>query len=316
VVDKQAVRVAHEHIPVMLAEAIEALALRPGGCYLDGTYGRGGHSRMILQHLKKGARLLAMDQDPQAVASARAQFGADPRFSIEHGNFSSMEEVARQHQVHGEVDGVLLDLGVSSCQLDDASRGFSFQHDGPLDMRMNPEGGPSAAEWLNHAGEKEIADVLWHFGEERASRRIARAIVADRSETPFHSTLQLAGLVRRVARSREKGKHPATRTFQAIRIHINGELDALRAGLVAAVNVLRSGGRLVVLSFHSLEDRLVKRFMRQQSRTQRPIAGMPDLVEEFTPQLRLCGKARRATATELSHNPRARSVIMRVAERC
>ena len=300
----------------MLTEAIDALQIRPDGCYVDGTYGRGGHSGVILQHLNTHGRLYAMDKDPDAVHAARERFASENRFSIVQHDFAGLAPQARQWNIAGAVDGILLDLGVSSCQLDEAQRGFSFQTDGPLDMRMNPSQGSSAAEWLNAAAEKEIADVLWNYGEERASRRIARAIVADRGETPFLRTRQLAGLLERIARRREPGKHPATRTFQAIRIHINGELDALRAGLRAAVDVLRAGGRLVVLSFHSLEDRLVKRFMRNESRSQRSVPGMPDLVEELVPRLRVCGKPRRPGAAELASNVRARSVVMRVAERC
>lgn len=306
--------VVFEHRPVLLAEALHALRVRPDGNYFDGTFGRGGHSNGILRQLGADGRLLAMDKDPVAVATGHAI--GDTRFAIEQGSFADMGRVLRGHGLAGALDGVLLDLGVSSPQLDDPARGFSFQYDGPLDMRMDPTRSPSAAEWLARAGEREIADVLWRYGDERFSRRIARVLVSARQEAPIETTGRLASLVSTAVRRREKGKHPATRTFQAIRIHINGELDDLERGLDASLDALRPGGRLVVISFHSLEDRMVKRFLRRQSRGDADLPpDLPVRAAELHAAMCLVGRAVRASSDEVAANPRARSAVLRAGER-
>jgi 16S rRNA (cytosine1402-N4)-methyltransferase len=295
----------------MLNEAVEGLAVRAGGRYLDGTFGRGGHARAVLSRLGPDGRLLLMDRDPQAVATAREEFAADPRVSICHANFSTLAE---WDQTAPGLDGVLLDLGVSSPQLDEASRGFSFMADAPLDMRMDPTQGESAADFLARADEREIADVLWLFGEERFSRKIARAIVERRKESPIARTGELAALVERVIGRREPGKHPATRTFQALRIRVNGELEALERGLEAALERLKPGGRLSVISFHSLEDRMVKQFIRDHSgRVQGSRRGPP--VAAAPARLAAIGKAQFPSEAEQAANPRARSAVLRVAEK-
>jgi 16S rRNA (cytosine1402-N4)-methyltransferase len=298
------------HVPVMLEEAVEALQVRADGSYLDGTLGRGGHARQVLARLGEGGRLLLMDRDPVAIEVAQRMFAADPRVRIRQASFAGM---AQWQEVKGGLDGVLLDLGVSSPQLDDATRGFSFQAEGPLDMRMDPGSGSSAAEWLAAASESEIADVLWRFGEERLSRRIARAIVERRMQQALQTTTQLAELVARTIGFRERHKHPATRTFQALRIHLNNELGELEAGLAAATENLKPGGRLVVISFHSLEDRLVKRFMRGQDSQPRSQRNRPPAEAKPAP-LEVIGK-RFASDAELDANPRSRSAVMRVAEK-
>jgi 16S rRNA (cytosine1402-N4)-methyltransferase len=299
------------HIPVMLGEAVEGLAVQAGGRYLDGTFGRGGHARAVLSRLGPDGRLLLMDRDPQAIATARAEFAGDARVVIRHGNFSGLAE---WDETRDGLDGVLLDLGVSSPQLDEAARGFSFMADAPLDMRMDTTQGESAADFLAHASEREITEVLWHFGEERHGRRIARAIVEDRVATPFVRTGQLAALIERIVGRREPGKHPATRSFQALRIRVNGELDALREGLEAALDRLKPGGRLSVISFHSLEDRAVKLFIRDQSgRVQGSRRGPP--VAAVPARLVAVGKAQFPSDAELAVNPRARSAVLRVAEK-
>ncbi len=301
-----------QHTPVLLQAAVDGLNVRAAGTYLDGTFGRGGHAAEILRRLDGRGRLLLIDRDPEAVAAARARFADDARVSVRHANFADMTDwdLARDG-----LDGVLLDLGVSSPQLDQAARGFSFMADGPLDMRMDPSQGESAAQFLAHADAERIADVLWRLGEERMSRRIAQAIVDARTEQPLQRTLQLAQLIARVIGGRrEAGKHPATRSFQALRLHVNGELDALQRGLEAACRCLLPGGRLVVISFHSLEDRLVKQFMRgpQAPRVARglPAPSVPP------PPLRVIGRKQFAGTVELAANPRARSAVLRVAERC
>ena len=303
------------HQTVLLQEAVEGLAVKPAGVYIDGTFGRGGHSRAILERLGPDGRLMAIDKDPQAVGVAEAQLAGDQRFSIRHGSFVMLAQVAEQEAVKGKVDGVLLDLGVSSPQLDDAARGFSFLQDGPLDMRMNPEAGVPAWQWLSGADEREIARVLWEYGEERHSRRIARAIVAARQHSHIRTTRQLAELIEGVMPKREKHKHPATRSFQAIRIVINRELEDLEHALEQVPQTLAPGGRLVVISFHSLEDRLVKRFMRRESQGKKIPRGLPVKGEPEGRSLRVVGKAVRAGEAEIAANPRARSAIMRVAER-
>ncbi|WP_431634314.1 16S rRNA (cytosine(1402)-N(4))-methyltransferase RsmH [Dyella sp. KULCS107] len=300
-----------QHIPVMLGEAVEGLAVKADGRYLDGTFGRGGHARAVLSRLGPDGRLLLMDRDPQAIAAAKAAFADDSRVSIRHANFSSLAE---WDETAAGLDGILLDLGVSSPQLDEAARGFSFMADAPLDMRMDTTQGESAAEFLARADEREIADVLWQFGEERHARRIARAIVADRDATPFTRTGQLAALIERVVGRREPGKHPATRSFQALRIRVNGELESLQRGLEAALERLKVGGRLSIISFHSLEDRAVKLFIRDHSgRTQGSRRGPP--VAAAPARLAPVGKAQFPSDAEQAANPRSRSAVLRVAEK-
>ena len=303
------------HQPVLLNEVLTGLSIKPDGVYVDGTFGRGGHAGAILAMLGPRGRLLAMDRDPEAIRSAQQQFGGDPRFEIEQGAFTMLGNMIAERQLRGSVNGLLLDLGVSSPQLDDASRGFSFSEDGPLDMRMDPGSGISAAKWLETASESEISQVLKTFGEERFSRRIARSIVETRHETSLQTTRQLAELVAAAVPVREKNKHPATRSFQAIRIFINSELDEITAVLDQVIEVLAPQARLAVISFHSLEDRIVKRFIRdayrgQQAPPELPLAGM-----DYVPRLRPVGKAIRASAAEVKGNPRARSAVLRVAER-
>lgn len=303
------------HHSVLLQPSVEALRIEPAGIYMDGTFGRGGHSRRILAALGEQGRLIAIDRDPEAVAYGQQHFADDSRFSIVHGSFAMLAEVAQQTGVMGRVDGVLLDLGVSSPQLDQAERGFSFGKPGPLDMRMDPTRGESAAAWLARAEVKEIAAVLKEYGEERHARRIARAIVTARTEAPITTTDRLAEVVSQANPAWEKGKHPATRSFQAIRIHVNGELEAIKACLAQVIDVLALGGRLAVISFHSLEDRLVKRFMRDQSKGDRFPPGVPVRQDQLQPRLRLVGKAVRPDDAEVKVNPRARSAVLRVAER-
>jgi 16S rRNA (cytosine1402-N4)-methyltransferase len=299
-----------EHVPVMLAEVLEGLRVRSDGRYLDGTFGRGGHAREVLKRLGPEGRLLLMDRDPEAIAGAQREFAADARVSIRHANFAAM---ADWQEAAAGLDGVLLDLGVSSPQLDDPARGFSFQGDGPLDMRMDPTRGSSAAQWLAVADEKEIAEVLWRHGEERMGRRIARAIVERGRERPLATTRELADLVAKSIGYRERHKHPATRTFQALRIHVNDELGSLQHGLDAALACLVPGARLAVISFHSLEDRVVKQFIRGE--VARPVRrGLP-LPEVAPPPLVAVGKAQFAGDAELALNPRARSAVLRVAEK-
>ena len=299
------------HVPVLFAQVMEGLAVKTEGSYLDGTFGRGGHARGVLQRLGPGGRLLLMDKDPEAIAVAGRAFGGDGRVAIHRGSFAGL---AAWNATDAGLDGVLFDLGVSSPQLDVAERGFSFGKDGPLDMRMDPESGESAAEWLAHASEKEIADVLWIYGEERQSRRIARTIVARRVETPLLRTAQLADLIASVMPRGGDKIHPATRSFQAIRIFINRELADLKAGLEAAHARLNVGGRLAVISFHSLEDRIVKQFMAKHAKAPPANRRMPVEIA-FVPTLRLVGGAQRADAEETASNPRARSAVLRVAER-
>jgi 16S rRNA (cytosine1402-N4)-methyltransferase len=300
------------HFPVMLPQVLEGLRIRPGGTYLDGTLGRGGHARAVLEKLGPEGRLLLMDKDPEAIASAERLFGGDDRVALYRGSFA---ELADWEDTAYGLDGVLFDLGVSSPQLDVAERGFSFRNDGPLDMRMDPNSGESAAAWLARAPEAEIADVLWQFGEERLSRRIARAIVARRAESPITRTTELAELIASVVPRGDGKIHPATRSFQAIRIHVNRELSDLEAGLVAAQQRLRPGGRLVVISFHSLEDRIVKRFIAERAKAPPGNRRMPVAPAPFTPTLLDIGGAQRADEGELDQNVRSRSAVLRVAEK-
>jgi 16S rRNA (cytosine1402-N4)-methyltransferase len=306
---------AYTHQPVLLAEVLTALSIKPDGVYVDGTFGRGGHANAILAELGPQGRLLAMDRDPEAVQSAEQQFGTDPRFEIEQGAFTMLSRVIAQRQLQGKVNGLLLDLGVSSPQLDDASRGFSFSADGPLDMRMDPSSGVSASEWLESASERDIARVLKVFGEERFSRRIARSVVETRQASPLRTTRQLAELIEAAVPMREKNKHPATRSFQAIRIFINGELDEITMVLEQVIDVLAPQGRMAVISFHSLEDRIVKRFIRHEYRGEQPPEEFPLAGMDYVPRLKPVGKAIRAAAAEVDQNPRARSAVLRVAER-
>ena len=303
--------IASAHLPVLFAEVMDGLAVKEDGTYLDGTFGRGGHARGVLQRLGEKGRLLAMDKDPDAIAVAMRMADADARLSWRRGSFAGL---ADWPATADGLDGVLLDLGVSSPQLDVAERGFSFGKDGPLDMRMDPESGESAADWLARAPEKEIADVLWIYGEERQSRRIARAIVARRAEQPLVRTAQLAELIAQVCPRGDSKTHPATRSFQAIRIHINRELADLETGLDAAMARLKPGGRLAVISFHSLEDRIVKQFMAKHAKAPPANRRMPVEIA-FTPTLRLVGGAQKAGEAELAANPRARSAVLRVAEK-
>ena len=302
------------HLPVMFAQVMEGLQVQVNGTYLDGTFGRGGHARGVLQELGPGGRLLLMDKDPEAIAHAEHAFAGDARVAIHRGSFA---QLVHWDATAAGLDGVLLDLGVSSPQLDVAERGFSFGKDGPLDMRMDPDSGESAAQWLARADEAEIADVLWTYGEERLSRRIAKAIVARRGDKPFTRTADLADLLGAVV---GRGKHdinPATRSFQAIRIHINRELADLEAGLEGALARLKVGGRLAVISFHSLEDRIVKRFMRAEASPDTFPKHLPLRAEQLpAARLRLVGKAMRPGAAEVAANPRARSAVLRVAEKC
>jgi 16S rRNA (cytosine1402-N4)-methyltransferase len=302
------------HTPVLLDEALGALAIRAGGIYIDGTFGRGGHSAGILEQLGASGHLLGFDKDEQAVSAARERFGDDPRFAIEHASFTAIPATIERLGWVGRVDGLLLDLGVSSPQLDDPSRGFSFAQNGPLDMRMDRQRGVSAADWLAEADESDIADVIYTYGEERFSRRIAQRIVARRQQSPLLTTADLSELVAAACPSRDRHKHPATRTFQAIRIFINRELDDLQDCLQHSLDVLAAGARLVVISFHSLEDRIVKRFLRDQSQGPKLPKGLPVRHSQVRGRLRLIGGPVRASAHELERNPRARSAIMRVAE--
>ena len=306
----------NSHRPVLLDEAVEALAIRPNGLYVDGTFGRGGHAAAIIARLGDGGRLWLIDQDPRAIATAQARFGADPRCTVHHGSFAGLRALAEQQGVVGQLDGVLLDLGVSSPQLDEAERGFSFLREGPLDMRMNSSQGITAAEWLAQASADEIARVLREFGEERFAWRIAQAIVARREAgAPVGTTRELATLIEQAAPLRERHKHPATRSFQAIRIFINGELDALSRFLSDACDLLAPGGRLAIISFHSLEDRIVKRYMREKSTVGHLPPEIPVVPEALKPKLRLVGKAVQPGEAEIAQNPRARSAVLRVAER-
>lgn len=303
------------HRPVLFEEVLAALAVRADGIYVDGTFGRGGHARAILEQLGENGHLLAFDKDPQAVAAAQEQFGDDQRFSIERGSFAMLGYRVRERGWAQQVDGVLLDLGVSSPQLDTPERGFSFRHDGDLDMRMDPEQGQSAAQWLANAEEYDIRRVLRSYGDERFAKRIAWRIVQVRAETPITTTKQLAELIADAIPVHEKGKDPATRSFQAIRIFINGELDDLQACLPQAIEVLKPGGRLAVISFHSLEDRIVKRFFRDEARGDRFPPDLPVPQSALSPSIKLIGKVVRASEQEVRENPRARSAVLRIAER-
>lgn len=305
-----------KHTTVLLDEAVNGLNIKSDGIYIDGTFGRGGHSRLILSQLGEHGRLYAIDRDPQAIAAA-AEI-SDPRFTIIHGPFSALAEYAEERGLTGKIDGILLDLGVSSPQLDDAERGFSFMRDGPLDMRMDPTRGQSAAEWLLKAEESDIAFVLKTFGEERFAKRIARAIVERNREQPMTRTKELADVIYAATPVKDKFKHPATRSFQAIRIWVNSELEEIEQALKGALSALTTGGRLSIISFHSLEDRIVKRFMREQSRGPQIPHGLPMTEAQLSllggRQLKALGKMMPGES-EVADNPRARSSVLRIAER-
>ncbi len=305
----------YEHTPVLLNEVLHGLNISPNGCYIDCTFGRGGHSRAILQKLDEQGRLFAFDKDPDAINSIDDQFRADKRFTFFHGSYTMLREAIAKNNMLHQVDGILLDLGVSSPQLEDADRGFSFRNEGPLDMRMDNSHGMTAAEWLNTADEKDIAFVLKTYGEERFARKIAKAIIAARQENEITTTRQLADLISNCVPVREKDKHPATRSFQAIRIFINHELDELKDVLAQTMDVLATGGRLAVISFHSLEDRIVKRFMRDESRGDNFPPDLPVAAILLKPGLKLIGKAVYPSPQEIARNPRARSAVLRIAER-
>ncbi|NCN42824.1 MAG: 16S rRNA (cytosine(1402)-N(4))-methyltransferase [Piscirickettsiaceae bacterium CG_4_9_14_3_um_filter_43_564] len=302
------------HYPVMLQEAVAGLGVSGEGIYIDCTFGRGGHSRIILSQLNKNGHLLAIDQDPEAVAYAKQAF-LEPQFEIQQGSFEALEAYCADRGWLGQVDGILIDLGVSSPQLDEAERGFSFMRSGPLDMRMNPQSGLSAKEWLMQTDEKTLAQVIRQYGEEKFSGRIARHIKEAIAAGVLNTTLDLANIVKKASPKTEKHKHPATRTFQAIRIAVNRELDVLKTVLEASVRVLKPGGRLSVISFHSLEDRIVKQFIRDQSRLKDLFPDSPIELEVVKPVLKKIGKPIFPTSKECEENPRSRSAVLRIAER-
>jgi len=303
------------HQPVLLAAALDNMAIMPNGTYIDATFGRGGHSAAILSRLDSNGKLLAIDQDPAAIAAAKKQFSADSRFSIYHGSFADLLEIAMKSDLVGKVNGILFDLGVSSPQLDNPERGFSFMRDGPLDMRMNDSAGIDAATWLATVDERTLADVLWRFGEERFARRIAQKIVTIRLETPIVTTKQLAAVIASVIPRWQKGKHPATRSFQAIRIAVNKEMESLERALDQSIKILAPSGRLLVISFHSLEDRMTKHFMREQAQGDVPLRGLPIKHTVIQAKFKCIGRAIRPDASEIAVNPRARSATLRVGEK-
>ena len=304
-----------EHIPVLADEALEALALEPGGYYVDATFGRGGHTALLLQALGREGRVLALDRDPEAIAAGERRFAGEMRLALVHAPFAEIGALVPAHSDGRPCRGVLFDLGVSSPQLDDPARGFSFRADGPLDMRMDPTRGEPISAWLARASVDEIREVIATLGEERFARRVAQAIVAARRERPIERTRELADLVARAVRTREPGKHPATRTFQALRMYANDELGQIEKGLTGAVEALATGGRLAVISFHSLEDRLVKRFMQRESQLDPIAASLPVVPPQLVPRLKLIGRKVRPSAEEIARNPRSRSALLRVAEK-
>ncbi len=307
--------IVNEHTPVLVDEALAALALEAGGYYVDATFGRGGHTAQILQAVGREGRVLAIDRDPQAIAAGRQRFADEVRLTLIHASFADLPALVPAHS-HGQpCRGVLFDLGVSSPQLDDPARGFSFRADGPVDMRMDPTRGEPVSAWLARASVDEIREVIATLGEERFARRVAQAIVEERRERPIVRTSQLAAIVAKAVRTREPGKHPATRTFQALRMFINDELGQLEKGLEAALEFLAPGGRLAVISFHSLEDRIVKRFLKRHSEVDPALADLPVLPAGSGPRLKLVGRKSRAVASEVDRNPRARSALLRVAEK-
>jgi len=303
------------HHSVLLQESINGLAINAGGIYIDGTFGRGGHSKAILQHLNQSGRLIAIDKDHEAILHAQQHFSDDPRFTIVRGSFANLTEIANQFAVHGQINGILLDLGVSSPQLDNPARGFSFMQHGPLDMRMDLEQDLDAARFINKAEADEMARVFKQYGEERFARRIAGAIVSAREESPILTTEALAEIVKAANPKWEKHKHPATRVFQAIRIHINRELTDLTACLNQCVSALAVGGRLVVISFHSLEDRIVKQFMRTEEQGLCPPPGVPIRAAEIKTCFKRIGKAIKPQDEEIKQNIRSRSAVLRIGEK-
>lgn len=308
---------SEQHIPVLLTEAVTHLVTAKDGIYVDATFGRGSHSRAILAQLSAHGRLIAFDKDPEAIQFAKTHFASDERFQIEHASFASMQKVLSRLNVHGNITGVLFDLGVSSPQLDNPERGFSFSRSGRLDMRMDTTQGIDAATFIATVDEQALADILWQYGEEKASRRIARAIVLARAEKPITTTAELATVISSVLprRYNPHDRHPATRSFQAIRIAINDELNELPQGLEQAYNTLKIGGRIAAISFHSLEDRIVKQFIRRHEKAPESPRGLPIKASAFQPKLRSIGKATKPSEAETSQNPRARSAVLRIAEK-
>lgn len=306
---------SEQHIPVLEREALDALAIRRGGIYVDATLGRAGHAQAIAQAMGTQGRLIGFDRDPRAIELGKQIFEGDSRVCIIHSEFACMQEMLREFVEIESVDGVLMDLGVSSPQLDQAERGFSFMRDGELDMRMDPTQGESAAQWLSQVDERDLMMVLFELGEEKFARRIARAIVLERTETKIDSTLQLAAIIEQARPKKDKHKHPATRTFQAIRLHVNQELSQVSAALPQAVQLLKEGGRLAVISFHSLEDRIVKRFIRDLSTPNLPPKNIPVSEDAYLTPLKMIGRAVKPSRDEISQNPRSRSSVLRVAER-
>ena len=307
----------NDHVPVLLGPVLDGLEIKEDGCYVDGTFGRGGHSGEILKQLSANGRLISIDRDPDAIAAAPKSLTDDPRFELIRGDCAQLEAFMDERNLIGKVDGLLFDLGVSSPQLDEARRGFSFLRDGPLDMRMDPDSGVPASQWLATVEQKELIRVLRQYGEETHATRIARAITEARAVAPIETTGQLAAIVAAAvpAKARAQKKHPATKTFQAIRIAINDELEQLSAVLQQSINVLKTGGRLCVISFHSLEDRMVKRFIRDAASEPEQYRGMPSMPAELRPKLKPIGKVVVATAEEIQLNRRARSARLRIAER-
>ena len=305
----------YKHKTVLLDEAVEALAIRPEGFYIDGTYGRGGHSKLILTKLGKQGRLMGIDKDPEAILHGNEIHNQDNRLTMYQGSFATIKSVAENGNFLGKVDGVLLDLGVSSPQLDDAERGFSFLRDGPLDMRMDPNSGKSAAEWLAFAEEAEITDVLKRFGEEKFGKRIAKGIITRRQTKPITTTQELVDVIDEAVPVKDKYKHPATRSFQGIRIFVNDELSDLEKALEGILEVLKPGGRMAIISFHSLEDRMVKRFIRKHVQGDSFPKDLPVTEEQLNRRLKTHGKAIKASQEELAVNPRSRSAVMRIAEK-
>lgn len=304
-----------EHIPVLADQALEALALETDGYYVDATFGRGGHTAPLLQALGPEGRVLALDRDPQAIAAGARRFAGEMRLTLVHASFADVGTLVPAYAGGRGCRGILFDLGVSSPQLEDPARGFSFRADGPLDMRMDPTSGEPVSAWLARASVDEIREVIAALGEERFARRVAQAIVAARREHPLERTRELAELIARAVRTREPGKHPATRTFQALRMYVNDELGQLEKALAGALDALAVGGRLAVISFHSLEDRLVKRFMQRESQLDPAIASLPVVPPQLTPRLKLVGRKLRPSRDEVARNPRSRSALLRVAEK-
>ena len=305
----------NKHIPVLLNEAITGLNIKKNGIYIDGTFGRGGHSKEILKALDEKGHLFAIDRDLQAIDEIDSEFENDLRFELIKDDMSELKNIVKEKSLSGKIDGVIFDLGVSSPQLDQASRGFSFQKDGPLDMRMDTTKGITAAEWLSSVSEDELRKVLFQYGEEKFSSRIARNIIKNRNTASLNSTFDLVNIITQALPKMYFKKHPATKTFQAIRIYINDELSQLESALNASLELLRSGGRLCVISFHSLEDRIVKRFIKNASLESKQYRGLPDVPVEFQPKLKIIGKAVRASIAEIGMNVRSRSAVLRIAER-